>query len=678
MHKFPHGFDLRERKKAYLGFAAVILGTWPMDLASARGAAGWTLLVRAVWAGAFVAAAFAVARLQRGGLRMLVLSLVATDVVSFLAIARLAGGATSWMFLLLALLPVFVVFSDSDDPLPASAAGFGAGAGGFGLLAWNDHPASWLVAWAAVVSASTGFSLFLVRRHVRLQRDADARQRDLEIEVLERRASEQLVLRRNSELLEIIERLPLAMALWRGPILVWASRRTAEWLGYDSAEEMIAATGLALVEAEDRDPLRIALERGGPDGPLEIRVRRKDGGLEILEITTVGAVQFEGAPATLLTGVRQTERRRLQERLTLGDRMASLGTLAAGVAHEVNNPLAWIASNLDFMADQLRAAGSRPDWLELVEQSREGVNRVERIVRDLNLFSRGDGGRDDAAVDVRAAVESACTMMHNQLKYRAIVTIDQASVPLVRGNEAKLAQVFVNLLANAVQAIPEGAASAHHIGVRTFRLDEGDVAVEVSDTGAGIAVEQLPRIFDPFWTTKPVGQGTGLGLSICHGIVAAAGGRIEVRSEVGAGTTFRVVLPVAEEIAAPAQQPLPVPAQHGCRILVIDDEAQVGIAIRRTLSDCKVELATSADEAIAALEADARFDLVLCDVLLPGVDGIEIRERIVARWPELAPRVRFMTGGVFTERARRCLEAEKGGWLQKPFRREDIERLLAA
>jgi CheY-like chemotaxis protein len=234
------------------------------------------------------------------------------------------------------------------------------------------------------------------------------------------------------------------------------------------------------------------------------------------------------------------------------------------------------------------------------------------------------------------------------------------------------------VLANALQSIPEGAASAHRIGVRTFALDGAHVAVEVSDSGSGIPADQLQRIFDPFWTTKPVGQGTGLGLSICHGIVAGLGGRIEVRSVVGVGSTFRVVLPAAEEIPVPRQAPAMEPAVRACRVLVIDDERQVGAAIRRTLQACSVDVATCAEEALQALEADPSYDLVLCDVLLPGVDGIELRERILARWPTLAPRVRFMTGGVFTERARRCLEAETHGWLQKPFRREDLERLLAA
>jgi PAS domain S-box-containing protein len=250
-----------------------------------------------------------------------------------------------------------------------------------------------------------------------------------------------------------------------------------------------------------------------------------------------------------------TEQRQLQARLALADRMASVGTLAAGVAHELNNPLAYVSSNLTYVADALRqvqggAASASADTVARVlaapvQEAIEGACRMRSIVHDLRTFSRAE---DDAAgpVDLRRVLESSVRMAWNEIKYRGqLEQRMEDDLPPVHGSEARLGQVFLNLLVNAAQALPEGAAEKNAIRLVARRVDGGGVVVEVTDTGCGIPPEHRRRIFDPFFTTKPVGLGTGLGLSICHNIVTSMGGEIVVESAVGQGTTFRVHLPAA-------------------------------------------------------------------------------------------------------------------------------------
>ncbi|HEX6244670.1 MAG TPA: HAMP domain-containing sensor histidine kinase, partial [Polyangiales bacterium] len=238
------------------------------------------------------------------------------------------------------------------------------------------------------------------------------------------------------------------------------------------------------------------------------------------------------------------ERAQLEWRLKVADRMVTVGTMAAGVAHEVNNPLTYVLLNLDMVTHRLRAENQLSDVRTYLERAQSGAQRVQAIVASLRTFSRIDEGPEQP-VDLRSTLDAALTMASSEVRHRAQVDVDQGESLSVMGSEAKLGQVFLNLIINAAQAITEPDPQRHHIRVRVFREGERAV-VEVSDTGCGISPEHLGRIFDPFFTTKPVGSGTGLGLSICHSIVTELSGSIDVRSSPGQGTTFTVRLPLCE------------------------------------------------------------------------------------------------------------------------------------
>ncbi|GMU01984.1 hypothetical protein KH5H1_61040 [Corallococcus caeni] len=443
------------------------------------------------------------------------------------------------------------------------------------------------------------------------------------------------------------------------------------------------------VHPEDRGALQVGVTRSAERGAVfssEFRIVRPGGEVRILSALGRVAPHVTGGPVHVV-GITQdvTERREMEARLMVADRMVSMGTLASGVAHEINNPLAYVHSNLDFMAgqlEQLRAAHPQEcldELVEVVRETQEGAGRIRRIVRDLGTLSRADDEKL-GRVAVEEVLEWSAKMAWNEIRHRARLVKDFASVPAVEANGARLGQVFLNLLINAAHAIPEGQVEKNEIRLRS-RLDEsGRVAIEISDTGSGIPSEIRGRIFDPFFTTKPVGVGTGLGLSICHGIVKSMGGEISVASEMGRGTTFTVCLPAAGQDVDDEEASEEAPrraATRRARILIVDDEPAVAGSLRRLLaSEHDVEVVLRGREALERVEAHEDFDLILCDLLMPDMTGMDLFDELVRVAPRLADRVVFLTGGAFTQRAREFLDRVPGRYMQKPVDTRQVRRLV--
>jgi CheY-like chemotaxis protein len=274
-------------------------------------------------------------------------------------------------------------------------------------------------------------------------------------------------------------------------------------------------------------------------------------------------------------------------------------------------------------------------------------------------------------------VLDACLgMVSNELRHRAQVVRDYKPIPKVFGTHAWLSQVFVQLLLNAAHAIREGNVGGNQVIVATSTTAQNEVLVEVTDTGEGIPLEVRDRVFDPFFTTKPVGGGSGLGLSIVHGIVTALGGRLQLDSAQGRGTTVRVWLPAAPQPVV--QQPAPVAAAPRKRLLVIEDEPTLARAFQRMLRSMHdVTLANSGREALEALRTTNGFDAILCDLLMPEMTGMDLHQEIAKSFPGLERRMIFMTGGAFTQRAREFLSQVANPYLSKPFDLQKVSDALA-
>jgi signal transduction histidine kinase len=369
---------------------------------------------------------------------------------------------------------------------------------------------------------------------------------------------------------------------------------------------------------------------------------------------------------------RKASRARTAAETARAERLVSMGRLAGGVAHEINNPLGYVLSNLELVAEQLRdqpgAAGSE-EIKEMLSEARSGVERIRRIVRDLKSFSRADEERR-VPVDLRKALEPAINITQNEIKHRARLVRAYSDIPLVECDEVRLGQVFVNLLVNAAQSIPEGRAEDNEIRVVTRTSSAGEAVVEVHDTGTGVAPENIDRIFDPFFTTKDVGAGTGLGLSICHGIVTALGGQLVAESEPGA-TVFRVTLPAArKQAAAPARATPPAAPETGRRgrILAVDDDPLGARVLVRVLGkDHDVTALCDARLALERVAGGERFDVILCDLMMPDMTGMELCEKLGEVAPEQAERMVFITGGAFTPDAKAFLDRVRNQRVEKPF-----------
>jgi signal transduction histidine kinase/CheY-like chemotaxis protein len=419
---------------------------------------------------------------------------------------------------------------------------------------------------------------------------------------------------------------------------------------------------------------------------------------QTIEVTAVPLL-FERELAFVVIMHDVTEQERMEARLAFAERLALVGQLASGVGHEINNPLAYMLGSLDLArADLLRlgraserdgAGAAESALVERLERHlgtvKDGALRVRDIVRDLKLLSMAGDDRL-APVDVENALDLAAATVLHEIKPRARLVQAYGSVPLALANEQRLVQVFVNLLVNAAQAIPEGDPGEHEIRVATCEAG-GRVVVEVTDTGTGIAERDLPRIFEPFFTTKGHG-GTGLGLSISHTIVTAHGGRLTAERRAPRGALFRVELKVAGPASAPpssiagsgpreaAGGPGAI-ERSGARVLVVDDEPRAARVIAEFLAAHDVTLAHSGREAITRLDGGAPFDAIVCDLQMTDGTGIDVYEHIVRHAPALADRVIFITGGAFTDRARDFLHRCTRPVLEKPFRASQLERLVA-
>ncbi len=438
-----------------------------------------------------------------------------------------------------------------------------------------------------------------------------------------------------------------------------ANQRAALELGYDR-RDLLAMSMFDIDRDLSVEELR-SLTRDLPEGSsltLERVHRRKDGRAVAVELR-LGLFQYRTSQHLLASARDISVRKQVEAQLMLADRMVSVGTLAAGVAHEVNNPLTSLLLNLELIERQLIELD--PDALEAfrtrvmraVLRAREGAERVGVIVRDLKTFSRGEAEVRDA-VDLRRVIESTLNLAHPELKRRATVrTVLPSDLAAVRANEARLGQVFLNLLLNAAQAFETADPNQNLIVVRV--TSEGEtVTAEVIDNGSGIDEELVARIFDPFFTTKPVGVGTGLGLYICRNIVEACGGTLTCESQVGHGSTFRIRIPSvrslvdgtaftpvgAGDAAQARRRSLPPPGLRRSRVLVIDDDPDVLQTLREVLTGHEVELAVDIEGAMSLLRGE-RFDLILCQL-----DSYQRAEGALAAEIRGAPgRWAFMVSG---------------------------------
>lgn len=472
-------------------------------------------------------------------------------------------------------------------------------------------------------------------------------------------------------------------------------------------------TGWPLAEARDKhiqevfclknsegapiqDPLLAAMRQARAVGiPRESYLVHRDGSRRWVDDAATPIVDEAGRTLGGVIVFRDvTEQRVMERRLAASERMASLGTMISGLAHEINNPLAYVVSNVEYVMNSLEKMGKLAgtiqhqtartlqdeitEYREALSEANQGADRVRQLVIALRKFSRTDD-TSRGQLTLPSVVEEALRFAESTTRLSAQLTLSYGPSPTVEANQGQLAQVFTNILLNAVQAFGDRPIQKNHINICTGTDAAGNAWVEVQDNGPGLPPHQAARVFDPFFTTKPIGEGMGLGLAIAYQTISALGGEITFQSAEGTGTTVRVLLPPAVRPAPAPQEPAPRLPRPRSRVLVIDDEPMITRSITRILGEQhEVHALTSARAALDLFTHDARFDVILCDFSMPNLSGGDFFEELLAHWPALAPRVVFITGGALAPSAHRFLASVKNPILEKPFTNKQLREIVEA
>jgi two-component system NtrC family sensor kinase len=402
-------------------------------------------------------------------------------------------------------------------------------------------------------------------------------------------------------------------------------------------------------------------------GPHEIRSGTRD--------YTVSAIRMEGAEdeAAVLSVEDHTEKRLLQDQLIQSEKMSAIGQLIAGIAHDLNNPLASVVGFADFLAESGDVPQALAEPLRVIRQEAE---RAATIVKNLLSFARRQEG-ERLPQSLQPLLESVLALLKNEMMALKVETalFVEPHIPDIEMNPNQIKQVFVNLLNNAAQAIASTGRSGH-ITVTAKRWLDG-VAVSVADDGPGIPDELLPRVFEPFFTTKTEGEGTGLGLSICQGIIKEHGGRITLESSVGVGATFTVELLSGSRPQRPSQPVKAAAASGTLRVLVVDDEPHILHYMRATLESWghTVEVASDGTEAVERALVSP-FDVIICDLRMPRLGGREMYNNLERQYPDIARKVIFATGDTVRGDTLQFLELLGRPFLHKPFTLAELRTVL--
>ncbi len=368
-----------------------------------------------------------------------------------------------------------------------------------------------------------------------------------------------------------------------------------------------------------------------------------------------------------------SERNELQTQLVLADRLATVGTLSASVAHEVNNPLAYVYSSLSELREGIAAFGDK-ELTNLADDALEGLQRIDRTVRDLRTFARSSS-HAEGAVRIIDVLDASARLASNEIRHRAVLEKQYGADVKVLADESNLGQVFLNLLVTSAQSIPEGDAQSHRIVIEVVVDELERVRIQIWDNGPGLEETLLRRAFDAL----PAGHSlrAGMGLYVCRRIVAELGGQISANRRDHGGNHFTVTLPIMPDSSRERARPLlRVLPDRPARVLVVDDEDLVVTALVRALDGHQVTCARSGREAIELLGTSGPFDLVLCDVMMPDMTGADVYKAARGFEPGAEGRIVFVTGGAFTPAARDFLDRVPNRRITKPFSREGVRALV--
>ncbi len=507
------------------------------------------------------------------------------------------------------------------------------------------------------------------------------------------------ILLERSEFKNLIQRFPDGLLIHNNQIIRYINSSMAHFLNCKNSNILLGKNLIELIHVDDREAVlsRIAHFAKFPyatNPPVEFRFYCQDSKEIFVGECTALQTIFEGTSSIAVVVRDVSDLKKLQAHMILTDRMRGLGQLAAGVGHEINNPLFYLMMKAEKLSKSLDTDGLIKERNQVAE-IQAGLSRIESIVRQLKTFSRTDEEENKTLVDVTANLKAAIGMARNTIEHRARLHVEiDPFLPPVLGTESRLGQVFLNLLINAAQAIEPGNAEQNLISISASTDPTGFVVIGISDTGRGIPENVRKNIFRPFYTTKPVGEGTGLGLSICHSIVNSYGGSIRFETETGVGTLFQVYFPVAKGLFLPSDaqskfsdrspqaSKIFEPTAHAygsseTKVLLIDDDRDLLEVLESVIAvKHQVKALTDAAKALEVIAEGNQFDCILCDLMMPKLGGVDFYERLLKISPEHCQRIVFMTGGSFTAKTDQFLKQENIVHREKPISTLDLMELI--
>jgi PAS domain S-box-containing protein len=482
----------------------------------------------------------------------------------------------------------------------------------------------------------------------------------------------------------VVESIQEVVFMTEGTSVTYANRAFAALFGVKpSASAPIDVRAFFLpMDAPRLERQTAELTPDGNAAHAEYRLRAEDGREIVLETSAIG-VGFDEVRAVLWLGQDVTQRRLLEGKLMQTDRLSALGTLAAGMAHAINNPLSYTLLNLEHVARRMRSLAAGQDYYAearvRLAEAHDGADRVAKVVRQMRTLSRSRTS-PPAPVDLRAVLENVLAMIGNEIRYRGQLATRFDPAPKVFAREGELEQAFLGLLLYVARSRPEETSQARELVLFVGSEPGGSALVTVYDDGPPLDPEMRARLLDPFAS----GETVGLGLAMCNSIFTALGGRMDVESSPELGTTFSVVLPASGADAAQDSQkhPSSPPPPSGTvesrlRVLVIDDDPGVASTLRAMLeAHHEVTSVESAREGLRLLLGADRFDIAFCDLVMPEVSGIDLYCALELNRPEATASIVFMTGGVFTPEAERFLARVPNRRIEKPFSLVRVDQLL--
>ncbi len=511
------------------------------------------------------------------------------------------------------------------------------------------------------IATSTGLAYVLYLARMRAILHTDKLRREAE---RRRTSAEEALLalqRLQKSLVEVVGQTPEGIVVHRQGQVLFANRSFADLFLLGPAEGLVGTQVASLMHFDE------AVELGKPVPPRELRSRRRDGAVVMLELGST-ELEWEQKPALMLSVRDVTARHSATEaRLAQADKLLSLGRLAASAAHEINNPLSYVIGNLS----ELERKGLSEDSRRLVGDATQGAQRVRAIVTSLTAFARSERPTSQSS-SLSVCMEAALTAVSQELNGLAPLEIERRFDPelYVNADPHVVEQVFVKLLSNAAQALRGRVCATLTLSIEEL---EGQAQIAVADNGAGMSTAVQKRLFEPFFSTKPIGEGIGLGLFYSHSVVQTLGGTLSVLSAPDRGTTFTVRLPMSrssDSLSPRAAEPEAPSIKRD--VLIIDDDALVARSLARRLREHSVEVADSGERGLERMR-ERSFDCVLCDLMMPGLDGPGVHARAVLLGQ--AHKLIFVTGGAFTPEGEQFVASVKNPVLSKPV---DLKALRQA